>query len=126
MVYKNSADIEKIPEEKLNISLIELCLKGDLDAVKKNLASRNLKDGEIHVIDDFAFHLLMNKRHIHILEYLIFDCKAEQTPSLKKFINSYSQEMSEKVSSMFKLREVEELSQELKVNTDSKIKKKKI
>ena len=103
-------------KEALTIIFQNLCLKGDLDAIKEHLNKK--EHGDIYYNENFAFHLLMNKRHIHVIEYLILDYKIERTPSLDKLLDDYPGDIPEQVKNIFKIREVNELSAELPVNVE--------
>jgi hypothetical protein len=127
MNEKQYGDLESDSEEALSIILQTLCVTGDLEAIKENLTSKTAKNhGSIYYNDNFPFQLLMNKRHLHVIEYLIFDYKMEKTPSLEKLLNLYQGDMPKKVNNMFKIREVNELSQELTMNVEEKNKKPKL
>jgi hypothetical protein len=119
MSNKQYGDLENDSKEALSIILQALCASGDLEAIKENLTSSTAKEhGDIHYSDSLAFHLLLNKQHIHVIEYLIFDYKIDKTPSLEKLLNDYPGDIAEKVNNMFKIREVNELSDELPVNVE--------
>jgi hypothetical protein len=127
MSNKQYGDLENDSKEALSIILQALCASGDLEAIKENLTSKTAKEhGDIHYCSSLAFELLMHKEHINVIEYLIFDYKMERTSGLDKMLDSYNYPdgIADKVKNMFKIREVNELSDELHVNVEASKKNK--
>jgi len=120
----NAKDYTK---EQLNLSLQALCAVGDLEGIKYNLTSPELKEhGNINYSNGICLEFLFMNDHIHVFEYLIFDYKLQKSTVLNRLLKIHNDETSEKIKSMFKIRDMNTQLKEELPNNGNDVKKLKL
>ena len=75
----------RMSQDDLNQEYCDACFRGDLEQLKYVLHSPELtKHGDIYYDDGDCFYWAYEKKHIEIVDYLLFEANYKFTDKLKK------------------------------------------
>lgn len=85
--FNNFSGMNKL---KLHEQFINACMNGHFEIVKYLLTSKELKEhANIHTNNDFVFRLVCSRAEQKLLEYFIWDCHIEKTPTIVQFLKEH-------------------------------------
>jgi len=103
-------------------ALVSACATRKYEIVKYLLSSPDLKEhSNIHVAKDLSFSLIMRENNTEMLQYLIFDLKIEITDNIKEIVeNCFDSERKEQIKNWIKIRQFNDLLEDLPVSENKK------
>ena len=115
--FKNNVDIKKC----INSAIFHCCIDGAANTLDYILHLPEAQEHiNIHFNDDSPFICAIEERHMHVVQYLIFEYNIRQTENIKRYLRQYDFKEIEKWF------EVKELNNELNNQSDTKYKKPKL